>query len=228
VKPEVRISKSERSPNGEAGRVWVCFAVQEEAKSFLPWARKRDYLKVILVGIGTHNAERAIRTALTEERPSLVLTCGFAGGLRPDWAMGTVVFSADPETGLEPALLAAGAKPARFHCSEQVAATAEAKRALRESTGADAVEMESRIIHAVCRQQNIPCATVRVILDTAQEDLPLDFNQLMTPRQKLSYRKLALALAGSPGKVGALLRLQEQTRAAAGKLTDVLIGIIAS
>jgi len=206
----------------------VCFAVKEEVGAFQRLVADRSAVKVILLGMGTRNAEQAIRVALMEQRPQLVLTCGFAGGLRPDLAMGTVVFSADPETGLEPALLAAGAKPAHFHCSEQVAATAEAKRALRESTGADAVEMESRIIHAVCRQQNIPCATVRVILDTAQEDLPLDFNQLMTPRQKLSYGKLALALAGSPRKVGALLRLQKQTQAAAGKLTDVLLRIIAA
>jgi adenosylhomocysteine nucleosidase len=228
VKPEVRSSKPERSPKGEARKVWVCFAVKEEAEPFLPWARERDDLKVILVGMGTRNAERTIRAALTEERPRLVLTCGFAGGLRPDLAMGTVVFSVDPEVGIEPALLAAGAKPARFHCSKQVAATAETKRALRESTGADAVEMESYIIHAVCLQQEIPCATVRVILDTAQEDLPLDFNQLMTPRQKLSYGRLALALARSPGKVGALLRLQKQTQAAAEKLADVLIRTIAA
>jgi adenosylhomocysteine nucleosidase len=228
VKAGVRSPKTERSPKGEIRKALVCFAVKEEVGAFRRLVADRRAVKVILVGMGTRNAEQAIRVALPEQRPQLVLTCGFAGGLRPDLAMGTVVFSADPETGLEPALLAAGAKPARFHCSKQVAATAEAKRALRESTGADAVEMESGIIRDVCRQQHIPCATVRVILDTAQEDLPLDFNQLMTPRQKLSYRKLALALAGSPGKVGALLRLQKQTQTAAGKLTDVLVRILAA
>ena len=212
----------------EARKVWVCFAVGEEARPFQKWAKGRGDLKVILVGVGQRNAERAIRTALAKERPELVLTCGFAGGLRPDLDLGTVVFAADPQSGLEPALVAAGAKSARFHCAERVVATAAEKLALREATGADAVEMESQSICAVCREQGVPSATVRVILDTAREDLPLDFNQLMTPGQQMSYGKLAVTLVKSPGKVRALLRLQKQATAAAGKLAKVLARITAA
>jgi len=203
----------------------VCFAVKEEARPFQKLAAERGDLNVILVGMGKRNAERAIRAALAKERPRLVLTCGFAGGLRPDLALGTVVFAAGPDTGLESALLAAGAKPAHFHCADGVAATAEQKRALWKTTGAEAVEMESKVICAVCREHKIPSATVRVILDTANEDLPLDFNQLMTADQKMNYGKLALALAKSPGKVRALLRLQKRAEAAAGKLAEVLARI---
>jgi adenosylhomocysteine nucleosidase len=225
VKAEIRKPKSEGNPKTEIRKVLVCFAVKEEARAFQKLGGEHCNIQIILVGIGTRNAERAIRTALAQERPQLVLSCGFAGGLRPDLAMGAVVFAADEETGLEPALLAAGARPARFHCVERVATTAEQKRALWQATGADAVEMESQVICAVCREQGIPSAIVRVILDTANEDLPLDFNQLLDADQELDKSRLARALLMSPGKVPALLRLQQQSKAAAEKLGQVLAGL---
>jgi nucleoside phosphorylase len=214
--------KAEGNPKGEIRRVLVCFAVKEEARPFQKLAAERGDLDIILVGMGSRNAERSIRAALVKARPRLVLTCGFAGGLRPDLALGTVVFAVDADTSLEPTLLAAGAKPARFHCADRVAATAEQKRVLWKTTGAEAVEMESQVICAVCREHKIPSGTVRVILDTAQEDLPLDFNQVMTAEQTMHYGKLALTLAKSPGKIGALLRLQKQSQVAATNLAEVL------
>jgi adenosylhomocysteine nucleosidase len=227
VKSEGRNPRAEGSPKGEIRKVWACFAVKEEARAFQRLVRGRADLRVILVGVGRRNAARAIRAELTKERPELVLSCGFAGGLKPELAMGTVVFAAEPNTGLEPRLLAAGAESARFHCADRVATTAEEKRALRARTGADAVEMESESVCGVCREEGIPSATVRVILDTAGEDLPLDFNRLMTAGQEMSYGKLTVALMKSPGKVGALLRLQQQSVAAAEKLAEVLARVTA-
>ena len=82
--------------------------------------------------------------------------------------------------------------------------------------------MESEAIHTICRERGIPCATVRVISDTAGEDLPLDFNALAKPDMNLDYGKLAWAIAKSPGKIGALLKLQNKTRFAAVQLADML------
>jgi adenosylhomocysteine nucleosidase len=220
----------------------VCFAVKEEAAPFKSSAASHPSIQILLTGMGQRNAEKSIRSALPNSHPShssatppfhhstipprLVLTCGFAGALNPELSLGTVLFSCDDALHLQPRLLAGGAHPARFHCANRVASTAVEKRALWQSTHADAVEMESQIISDICREHQIPCATIRVILDTASEDLPLDFNFLMTADQQMDYRKLAFSLAKSPSKIAALLRLQKQSKAAAEKLADVLSQIL--
>jgi len=86
--------------------------------------------------------------------------------------------------------------------------------------------MESCFIHALCRKHEIPAAIVRVILDTATEDLALDFNQVMTPDQRIDNCKLAFCLFRSPAKIGALLRLQKKSTAAARRLGEVLSGVL--
>jgi len=209
----------------------VCFALKEEAALFRKIAAGRPGVSILITGIGRQNAEKSVREFLATNSPELVLTCGFTGGLNPDLKPGEVVFELTvselrtPNSELRAQLLAAGAKPAKFFCTDRIATTVAEKKKLRAETGADAVEMESEAIHAVCRERGIPCATVRVISDTANEDLPLDFNQLFKPDMSLDYGKLALAILKSPGKIGALLKLQKQTRFAAERLAEVLAKI---
>jgi purine-nucleoside phosphorylase len=125
-------------------------------------------------------------------------------------------------------LLAAGAQRVNFACTDHIAITAMDKWKLCLDTGADAVEMESAAIHAVCAQKKIPCVTVRVISDTAHEDLPLDFNALAKADKSIDFGKLAWAITKSPQKIPQLLAFGKKTKFAAERLAEVLGKIISA
>ena len=214
-----------RNRKAKSGRVWVCFALKEEAAAFQRIATERPDTSVLITGIGRRNAEASILDSLAGASPTLLLTCGFAGGLAPELETGDVIFSTD-ELKLGETLIHLGATRAKFFCAARIATTAAEKGELRRTTGADAVEMESEVIQEICRERRIPCATVRVISDAAWEDLPLDFNALANADLSLNYGKLAWAIAKSPGKIPALLRLQKHTRRAAEELARVLMKVV--
>ena len=88
--------------------------------------------------------------------------------------------------------------------------------------------MESEAIRDVCRERGVPAITVRVISDSALEDLLLDFNTLMTPAQKIHYGKLSWALVRSPWKLAELLAFQQKTVDASKALSAFLTRLIQS
>ena len=203
----------------------VCFAVKEEAPAFRKLVGTKTGVATLVTGMGRRNAETAVRRFLASQPVELVLTSGFAGGLHPDLAPGAVVYETTDED-LAARLNQAGAKLGRIFCADRVAVTVADKQELRKTTGADVVEMESAAIQNVCRELKIPCATVRVISDAADEDLPLDFNLLYRPDMTLDTGKLAWTIAKSPWKIPGLMRLQKRCQFAAEQLAAVLVRII--
>ena len=192
----------------------VCFAVPQEARAFQKLVRGRADVRVLITGMGARNAGRAMREVLREVRPARVFTCGFAGALSLELVIGDVVCAREAPV--------AGAKPVTFHGALRVAVTVVEKAALRAQTGAEVVEMESAVIARICREAGVECVTLRAISDTAHEDLPLDFNTLMTAEEKLSPLKLALAILKAPQKIPALILLGKNSALAAERLAEVL------
>jgi len=213
----------------EDKKVAVCFALAEEAGAFEKVCG--DKAHVFLTGIGRENAERATRNFLAAHRPPLLMTCGFAGGLAPELKIGDVIFEilsngSDVYASVRSKLAAAGARETKIFCADRIATTVADKKKLKEETGADAAEMESGAVQALCGTQGIPCVTVRVISDTADQDLPLDFNKFLTPDKSMDMSKLMMAVAKAPWKMGALMELQKNTKLAAQRLADVLAKLI--
>jgi adenosylhomocysteine nucleosidase len=200
----------------------ICFAVKEEMKFFPCQSWRSGGVQVWVTGIGRHNAAENIREAIACVQPERVITAGFAGGLNPNLKCGDVVYEQDFDAGFGRELEELSVRPVKFHCHRRVATTADEKSALWQETGADAVEMESSVIRTICREFRIPSATVRVISDDAAQDLPLDFNALMTSDDRINYLKLMWAVFSRPSRIHKLIQFQHQTLDAARKLGAVL------
>jgi adenosylhomocysteine nucleosidase len=226
------------------GPVLIFFAVPEEARPFLRlwrhatgerprqsltaglrWASRHDFADVTVqvTGMGATNSRRVAEAILAESTWRWVVTAGLAGGLDPALKVGDLVLEADEGFSQTETILRSGARRGRFHLVSHVATTAAAKAELRRTTGADAVDMESAVIRELCRARGIPSATLRVISDAANEDLPIDFSELVNADQQLQFGRLAGRLLRSPGKIPSLVRLGRTVNQCAGRLAERLI-----
>ena len=201
--------------------LWICFALDREARPLRRISADMSPLRILVTGMGARRTTECIEQALERSQPEWVLTCGFAGGLTQDCHHGDVLFETDSPR-LSNALTNAKARPGRFHCSPRIAITIDEKRELASRTQADAVEMESHIIRHICAQRGIASATVRAISDTANEDLPLDFNQLTGADEQLSFVKLTIAILKRPWVIPKLMKLGRHSSLAATRLTECL------
>ena len=201
----------------------VTFAVPEEAGPFRK-LRLPD-VSVCVTGMGAEAAALGVRKQIEREKPERVITCGFCGALNPAIDRGTLLVADDFDEMFASAV--AGIEQCRFHCAERVAVTAHEKEMLRRQTSCDAVEMESGVIRTICDEEGIPAMTMRVVSDVADEDLPLDFNRLMTSKGGIHFGRLAMDVARRPRMIPKLMALQKQTKAAANVLAEGLKKLIA-
>lgn len=223
----------------------LCFAVVQEFQPFFrlwqknggqltafEWPGPRNFqgkgwfepgLVVIVTGMGARNAEEVGRQALLRWKPSWLVTSGFAGGLNGDWPRGRLIVSADLTFSWQSHFLNAGFCPGRLTCEPRIAASREDKAAIAARVKADAVEMESAVLHRLAIEQGIPSLTARVISDDWQEDLPLDFGALLNDRQRIDPTRLALALARQPNKIPSLAAFGRRTHVSAQVLATALV-----
>jgi hopanoid-associated phosphorylase len=97
-------------------------------------------------------------------------------------------------------------------------ATAEAKRALHQKTGAAAVDMESHIVASVAAKHAIPMAAIRVITDPAGRALPQSAIGAMRPDGTTDLAAMARLLAKNPWELPKILRTALDARAAVAAL----------
>jgi nucleoside phosphorylase len=158
-----------------------------------------------------------IREVGREELRAMIST-GYCGALDPKLRVSDIVVSGDAHVSSERPF-AQGEIATR----DRVAITAAEKRLVREETGAIAVDMEADAVRARAQALEVPYACIRVVSDTADENLPLDFNRYRNADGRFSRGKIALAAMTRPFSVmPALLEFDRRCKLASLALGDFL------
>ena len=176
---------------------------------------KGDRWWMVACGPGPRLVEKALAG---KKDVNGIISTGFCGALDPALHVGDIVVSND----------AAVASTAQFvrgeiFSADRVAVTAAEKRALRTRTGAAVVEMEAAAVKRKAGEWGVPFMCIRVVSDTAADDLPLDFNRFRNADGNFSRTRIALAAVARPfSAMPGLLELDRNCRRASQALGDFL------
>lgn len=159
--------------------------------------------------------------ALLRQGPALVLSSGLAGGLDPALPVGAVVIEGDAALARFLTAAVPAAIRAPITGQDTIAAGTVGKAALRNATGAAAVDMESHIAADVARRHGVPFAAIRVISDAANEELPPAALVGMRPDGGIALGAVLASLARQPSQLPALIRTGRHAGHAHKVLRDV-------
>jgi len=194
--------------------------------------------------------ERRLEAALAcHPDARLILSCGIAGALHPSLRVGDVVIDLKPlpfrggvgvgaipghrlgETEAShpgPSPEGEGLRkllPNAHHGTiigqDHIAATVAEKATLHAATGALAVDMESHVAARVADRHGLPFAAIRVISDSAQEDLPPAALVGMNPDGSMALGRVVASLARRPSQLPILIRTGRNAEAAFRKLREI-------
>ncbi len=152
-----------------------------------------------------------------------IVSTGFCGGTNPTLRIGDIAAATEVRSGTHrfAATLPAGpgaALSGAIASQDEVAVTVADKQRLAQS-GAIAVEMEAAAVAAYAEESRTPFYCIRVVSDTAHEDMPLDFNRFRQPDGDFNRRAIAFAALRRPfTSIPALRQLQRNCRFASEKL----------
>jgi len=194
---------------------------------------------IVQAGMGRTRAAAAARVLVRCCSPVGLVSFGFAGGLAPGLARGTIVIGTEvvceDRVGQWP--MADGDLVEQFHAaavaeelptqqgklvtSHHIVADSAAKADLWEKSGACAVDMETLGIVEAADEASLPWVAVRAIVDSASDTLPSACLRTLRANGQVAMGRLLWMICRSPPMLRHLVRLADNTALARRHLSHV-------
>jgi adenosylhomocysteine nucleosidase len=175
---------------------------------------------VICGGIGAAAARRAAEAVIANYHPAIIYSAGFAGALDASLKVGDVISPRRIVDSGDSSSVVLDAGEGVLVSFRSVATPAQ-KAMLRESYGAQAVDMEAAAVARAADARGVPFAAVKVISDEMDFELPAT-EQFVTAEGKFLTGRFALHAALRPWLWGRVVHLARNSKHASRKLCDAL------
>ena len=181
-------------------------------------------ISVLHTGVGEKATRARLEKFLRAQTPQLLISSGFAGALSDQWRVSDL-------------LLARNFSSAQCDINFRVGNLATisavidspAERQALADTGADAVDMETSHIAALCAAANVPMISLRVISDTPAAPFPAPPQVMFNvERQGTSFMPLFAHLLLHPTAIGRFISFARQIAHARQSLTTALDALVRS
>ena len=185
-------------------------------------------VSVLHTGVGEETTRARLANLLRAQTPQLFISSGFAGALSDEWRVGDLLHAQNFSTA--PIAFAAqlGYRTGTLATVPAMIDSPAERQALARG-GADAVDMETAHIAAVCATANIPLISLRAISDTPAAPFPAPPHVLFNvERQGTSFMPLFVHLLLHPTAIGRFISFARQIAHARQSLTQALDALVRS
>jgi len=203
----------------------IAFALEFESACFRARHDARLLVASWVYGAMGIEAARKLERRLAENRPGVIISAGFAGGLQPGLSVGDLVLGenfSSPEI-VSRLSLSPEWRVGAVQTEQAIIEKAADKRRLGEATGALVGDLETAHLAEVCAAHSVPMLSIRCVSDALDDDMPVPSEILLNPK---TYRPEPLMLVrhlmSNPKSVGPFNRLLKNAKTAQARLAHGL------
>ena len=199
----------------------------------LLWGKIGDRdVTIVHTGVGAGDCNERLENLLHKARPKFVLTSGFAGAVSEHLDIGDLILA---ENFSDPNLLGLArdilrdrkARAVKLFTSTSIIDSISDRNEIARNAGAEAVDMETGAIVAVCKAHDIQLLSLRAISDSPRQPFPAPPSVLFdVERGRTNYGRLFAYILRDPASIARLLQFSQQIAEARRRLTKAILALV--